>query len=442
MRIRFNGDDRRGNGNGNGHGGQPSRGLTLLYKRLRSRARWPRTWTWDALGKRQRQAVVAATGVVVLLLVILLWPARGFVAYGVVSAQELALHAEHDLEVTDCYVRVGDRVRAGDPLYVTVNGDPASRLAGLDERIGLLRLRQLALEGSEPAAAPELAAEADALADSAAALATVRDELAALPDQPDLTAFDLQLATASAAVDDAMRAHRRSQLQLGEIERLRALDAAPIGDLRSAEDREGERYGALQDALLRKRSLEEERGRAIATHALRRSALRDRLQREEEQVAAVEQRLARQRDRLVADLGDEIARLESERTRVRTAHAPRTHLAPADCVVREVSVADGTGVIAGAPIVRLDLAERLEVRAYVPGKHRGALRELRRAAIFPQDDGRIAGTVATRARVAVPVPAAVRDRMDDETASALLVVVEPAAGADLIPGEVVRLRLW
>lgn len=448
MQVRFGGSHRKATNHGNGgNGGHAnatgaSTGLTLLYKRLRSRASWPRQWHWSELSKRQRQLVLATAGVAVLGAIIALWPARGFEAYGVVTAQELSISADADLTVTDCYVRVGDRVKAGDPLFVTVNGDPSATLAELGERLDSMRLRLLSLEASEPSAAPELADEAERRAEAVAALAATTDALAAMPEAPDLSAIDLDLGTADAAVDNAMAAHRRSQIQLGEIERLRALDAAPIGDLRSAEDREGARYRALQEALLRKRSLEAERGSLIAEHALARSALADRLRREQENLAAIEQRLLRQRDRLVADLGDEISRIKAERERVVEAHEPDTHLASASCVVREVAVADGTTLIAGAPIMRLDLDDRLQVQAYVPGSRRSELSTIKHAWIYPDDDGRIDGAIATRAKVALPVPEAVRQRVDFDDTKALLVVIEPEGEGELVPGEVVRLRVW
>jgi multidrug resistance efflux pump len=446
MQVRFrDGRERSDNGNGNGNGnGYRASGPAWLrvIKRWRSRARCRRDWTWAELSIRQRRLIQAAAGILVIALVIALWPARGFTAHGVVTAQELLLNAESDLTVTDCYVRVGDRVKAGDPLYVTVNGDPRGELAELDDTMATLRLRLLGLEATEAASAPALADDAERLNQASAALATTRDALAALPEAPDLTALRLRLDSATAAVDARMEAHRRSQLQLGEMERMRALDATPIGDLRSAQDRESERYQALQEALLAKRELEAERDRLVAEHALRRSALEDQLRREEAHAQATSERLLRRRDGLMADLREEIETQRARRERLLTAHAPRTRLAPASCVIREISVADGTALVAGAPIMRIDLDDRLQIRAYVPSSQRSELASVQRAWIFPDDDGRIGGSVTARAQVALPIPPEVRQRIDSDDTKALLVVIEPEHSHELIPGEVVRLRVW
>jgi len=230
MQVRFGGHRKdTGHGRNNGNGGQAhavgrSSGVALLYKRLRSRARWPRAWHWREFSKRQRQAALGALGVVVIAVIIALWPARGFEAYGVVTAQELRLSADGDVTVTDCYVRVGDRVKAGDPLYVTVNGDPSGTLAELGEQLDSLRLRLLSLEASEPAAAHELADEAERQAAADAALAATRDALAAMPEAPDLSALlTLQmdcladLATKLGRNDEATEWQRRADALFGNM---------------------------------------------------------------------------------------------------------------------------------------------------------------------------------------------------------------------------------
>jgi len=441
MRISFRGDQ-NAKTPANGHRPLPKSGWRLWYRRWRSRMRWPETWKWRNLGRKHRRIVIGAGAAVAVLLVIALWPPKGFTAHGVVTAQEVLLNADSDLVVTDCYVRVGDRVDAGEPLYVTLTGDPGEELATLEGRMETLQIRLLSLEALDAAREPALADDVERLAQAEAAVAAAEAELAGLPSEPDLAAIDRELASADAAVDAAMSDHRRSQVTLGEIERLRALDAAPIGDLRGAEDEESRRYQVLQTALLHKRQTEGHRARVIAEHSLARAAAEDALERERERVAAIRERLELRRDRLVADLRQEIDTIREARRRLRERYRPTTVVAPASCVVREIAVTDGTALVAGDQVMRIDLDDRLQVRAYVPGHRRSAIDGIANAAIFPDDDGRIAGRVTVGGHVALPVPAAVAARGDFDQRQGLLVLVEPEEDAHLVPGEVVRLRLW
>ncbi len=402
--------------------------------------RWPERIHWKNLNQKQRLGVAVAAGFL-LLLVMFLWPTPSVTAPGVVATQTMRFSAEHGLTVTDIYVRPGDHVTAGDPLYVTVSDVAAGELATDEAERARIDARIATLTSDTPELDPDLADDNKELELSLAALAKLEAERISLDDRVALVAIERRLAETEARVDALLERHRRSQTQLEEVRRLRALDAALVADERAAADRESVRYEELQAAVRAKQELETEAEQVAITTEQRRHAIGTDIDTTAERIAGLETRLEERGGQLLTELH---ARRQAVSVRIDTllkSAGAHQKVAPAAGVVSTLTVADGATVAAGHDILELTLSDRLLVEVYVPVEQRSVLNKTRRAVITTADGTQLDADIANRGSLATTIPGVIRDTLASEDNRALLVLVEPQNPGTLVPGEAVSVTL-
>jgi multidrug resistance efflux pump len=234
----------------------------------------------------------------------------------------LSIAAPSNGTVEVVYVRIGDRVDAGQPL-VTFNDREAGRAASqLRLEIASARARAAELEGSLKTLDATIAASTAAL--PAAAPADVPPEAAAT------------VARAQAVYNEAVARERRAAaLQAHGVAVTQELEAAQMAVRSAADDLALARREASAKAALASAQVVEARTEAESTIASRRSQ-RDQVAAE---IAATRQQQREAEAALVEAAAD------SSRLVVR---------APAAAVVTELAVQPGDRVIAASPLLKLD----------------------------------------------------------------------------------------
>ena len=371
-------------------------------------------------------------------------------SYGIVGADSTVYTAPVASHLDALYVGVGQRVGAGDALYVLVSDDAraelvAARAARLQQQTALdaliASLQQgndatlddvRSLQAASAAWRAVEAAHAGAIRDAqVAGAARARAQASATPE------WERAVLIAAAA--------KRKAEDLGVLVRL---EAASVADHARAELEahlarlSADATRAHVDALQREAAA----AQAADIRELLRLEADLRLARSgHDTLAEVVDRQAQNRSRQrTDDLAIQRSRLAGSDERIaylaRLA-GPTEVRARADGVVMALAGSEGTGLAAGAEAMTLLGTGGMWIDGYVPIGRLDDLSAYTRAEIIdPATGAVIPATIASDRPVVVVIPAAVRRQLHDEP-SAVRIRILPQTQVSLVPGSVVRLKL-